>query len=326
MQCAGAFHTRLPHLILGGTGFIGRHVAVAIARSGDQVTIASRFPPRFEFPADVRSLISWVCVDVVSADWPSLLRDVRSVHHYAWASVPATAQENPVRDIVVNLLPLISLLTAMRELPSGSVPLIFASSGGTVYGKLSQIPVAETHELGSITTYGATKVAAEQYLRLYAHLYGVDVRIARISNPYGGGQSASTPQGVIAATINRALHRESVTIWGDGSIVRDFIYIADVVDALVALAAADPRRLGYSEFNVGTGEGSSIRDVIETLEAILQYPVMVRYESGRDYDVPVSVLDVSRAKRVLSWEPRVSLLEGMKRTVDSFRCGSAFSD
>ncbi len=325
MRYTGAIRARLPHLVLGGTGFIGRHVAVAIARAGDQVTIASRYPPKFEFPADVRSRISWAYVDVASADWPALLHDVRSVHHYAWASVPATAQEDPVRDVVVNLLPLISLLEAFKDLPRGSVPLIFASSGGTVYGKLSHVPVAEAHELGSITAYGATKVAAEQYLRLYGHLYGADVRIARISNPYGAGQSTTTPQGVIAATINRALRRESVTIWGDGSIVRDFIYISDVVDALVALGATDSKRLEYTEFNVGTGEGSSIRDVIDTLEVILQRRIIIKCESGRDYDVPVSILDVSRAKRVLSWQPKVSLLEGMQRTVEAFKCGAAFS-
>ncbi len=259
--------------------------------------MASRHPPNFEFPAEVRSRISWLCLDVGSVDWLPLLREVRSVHHYAWASIPATAQKDPARDVVVNLVPLISLLQAFKALPTRSVPLIFASSGGTVYGKLSQIPVAETHGLSPITAYGATKVAAEQYLRLYKHLYGVDVRIARIANPYGAGQSTSSPQGVITATTASVLRNDPVTIWGNGSIVRDFIYIADVVSCLIALSRAEPECLTYSEFNIGTGEGSSIRDVNQMLEAIIGTPVIVKYEAGRAYDVPVSILDVPRAAR-----------------------------
>ena len=247
------------------------------------------------------------------------------MHHYAWASIPATAQDDPARDVVVNLVPLISLLQAFKELPTGSVPLIFSSSGGTVYGKLSQIPATETHELDPITAYGATKVAAEQYLRLYRHLYGVDVRIARIANPYGAGQSTSSPQGVIAATIASALRNQPVTIWGDGTIVRDFIYISDVVSGLIALSRAESECLPYSEFNIGTGDGSSIRDVVRTLDAIIGTSVMVKYETGRAYDVPVSVLDVSRAATVLSWRPEVSLVEGMGRTVEALKGGGAFS-
>ncbi len=313
------------HLILGGTGFIGRHLALALAQSGARVIIASRHQPAFEFPVDVRRLITWKQLDVTSADWLPLLSEVESVHHYAWATLPATAQEDPTRDVTVNLVPLIRLLQALRELAPGSVTLTFASSGGTVYGKLSEIPVAETHELRPITVYGTTKVAAEEYLRLYQQVYGVDVRIARLSNPYGAGRTTSGLQGVIGAIVSRALRDETISIWGDGSVVRDFIHISDAVSGLLALSSASLSSLQFSEFNVGTGEGTSIKDVIQVLESILHRSVRVRYEPARAYDVPISILDITRAKHFLLWRPQVSINQGIARTVDAFKADSAFS-
>lgn len=158
-------NNRIKHLILGGNGFIGRHVALYLANLGFHVSIASRSPPTFDIPKSVAKLMTWVKFDMAKADWKALLRGVDVIHHYAWSTVPASANSDPSADLALNVAATIALLEEMRQLPSPP-RLVFTSSGGTVYGKLRQIPVSETHELTPITAYGASKAAVEHYLKL----------------------------------------------------------------------------------------------------------------------------------------------------------------
>lgn len=309
------------HLILGGTGFIGRHVAVALARSGGQVVLASRNPPSYSFPHDVMDAISWLYVDMGTVDWLTLLPGVTSIHHYAWNSLPASAQLDPAHDLIENVVPIIKLLEALRYSDAQNIPLIFASSGGTVYGKLKQTPVDESHSLMPITAYGVGKVSAERYLALYRHLYNLDCRIARIANPYGAGQSPISGQGVATTFIFRALSGKDITVWGDGSIVRDFIHISDIVSGLLAISEA-PRNLTETAiFNLGTGLGQSILSLLREIQLNVGYELKVRFELGREYDVPISVLNCSHAESDLGWHPRKSFADGISQTIGDLRRG-----
>lgn len=310
------------HLILGGRGFIGRHVALLLARAGHNVLIADRVPPNYTFPANCAQRISWKFMEAASADWDALVADASVVHHYVWTSLPASANANPIGDLASNVTTTLDILEALRRRGGGRI--VFSSSGGTVYGRLQHIPVTEDHPLVPITAYGAGKATVEVYLGLYRTLHGLDCRVARISNPYGAGQNLTRGQGAATTFLQRALADEPIVVWGDGEIVRDYVHITDVAEALVALAIA-PRLDKFQTFNIGSGTGISLNSIIAELESRLNRRLDVRREHSRPFDVPVSVLDISRARNVLGWQPRLSFANGIALTMQDLAAGAAFS-
>jgi UDP-glucose 4-epimerase len=310
------------HLILGGCGFIGRHVAIGLARKGHTVVVADRTKPAFHFPTDIDESISWERFELASADWDGLISDAEVIHHYAWTSIPASANANPIGDLTSNVTSTLALLDALHRRGGGRV--LFASSGGTVYGKVQEVPITEDHPLLPITAYGAGKVAAEVYLGLYRSLYGVDCRIARIANPFGAGQDIARGQGAATKFLHSALTNQEIVIWGDGTVVRDYIHISDVTDALVSLALVQDLRDFYV-FNIGSGCGTSLNAIISELEQHLQKTVMVRREAGRAFDVPINVLDISRAREILGWQPFLGFAKGLKLTLKDLANDVVFS-
>lgn len=309
------------HLILGGDGFIGRHVALLLARKGFSVTIATRLPPSFAFPEAEAGRISRKSFELASADWDELVKDVDVVHHYAWSSIPASANANPAGDLLLNVSATIGLLDALRRKGQGRV--VFTSSGGTVYGKVNRTPIDEDVVLRPITAYGAGKVSAEIYLSLFRSMHGIDCRIARISNPYGAGQNVARGLGVITTFLQRSLTGEDIVIWGDGNVTRDFIHIADLAACLTNLAVAPPS--DQFIFNVGTGLGASLNQAVTEIEKVLGRQLTVRRSPSRLIDVPVNVLAIDRVCRALSWEPQVSLSAGIENTIGDLKTGCSFS-
>jgi len=308
------------HLLLGGCGFLGRHVAILLAKAGHKVTLADRAQPDFPFPPDVAAQISWRDFEMGTADWAALVADDPVVHLYAWGSLPATANANPGGDLTTNVFPLIELLEALRRRGGGRV--VFSSSGGTVYGRLHTVPVPETHSLEPITAYGAGKAAAEVYLGLYRAMYGLDCRIARIANPYGAGQNLTRLQGAATTFCAKALHGEPISIWGDGEVVRDYLYIGDVAEALVALAAARRSDAHYI-FNLGSGVGRSLNEIVREIEAQTGRRLEVTRTEKRAFDVPRSILSIDLLERVVGWRPRVDFSEGIRRTLADLAAGAS---
>lgn len=310
------------HLILGGCGFIGRHVAIVLARAGHSVVLADRFPPAFRFPGEIAGRISWRAADLISADWNALIEDVDTVHHYAWTSIPASANADPAGDLDVNVAATVRLLDAIRR--QGRKRVVFSSSGGTVYGPLRNVPVGEDHPLQPINAYGAGKAAAELYLGLYRALYGLDCRIARIANAYGAGQSVTRGQGAVSRFLHCALSSQPIVIWGDGEVVRDYVHVTDVANALVQLALMPGCEQCYT-FNVGNGLGLSLNDIVSQIEVLLGKRLQIRREAGRSFDVRVSVLDVSRARAVLNWKAALTFSDGIAQTLTDLAAGAPFS-
>ena len=321
-------HARLTnpqsHLLLGGAGFIGRHVAAGLLSRGHRVTIADRVPAEqpntlpHPAPEQARSIL----VDFATADWDALVQDADVVHHYAWNSIPASANANPFGDLSTNLGVTLGLLEALRRRGGGRV--VFSSSGGTVYGRTGANPTPETHPLAPITGYGAGKAATEVYLGLYHHLHGLDCRIARIANPYGAGQDIRRGQGAVTTFLQKALDGESIVIWGDGEITRDYIHISDVVKALVRMATI-PRIDEPATFNIGSGAGLSLNGIIHALEQRLGRRLQVERKAARSFDVPVNVLDVTKAARLLPWAPVLSFADGLDRTLSDLAAGARLS-
>ena len=306
-------------LILGGGGFLGSHLSERLLALGHRVRIFERqgFSRR-----NVAGLIDQM--DVVEGSLDSqtdverILKDVDVLFHLASTTVPASSNADPFHDVATNVLPTIRLLEAARN--SSLKKLVFFSSGGTVYGIPERIPLDEGHPTAPICSYGIHKLAIEKYLYLYRHLFGLEYCVLRISNAYGERQSPTSGQGAVAAFLSSALKRETIEIWGDGSVVRDYIYVSDVVEAAIAVSE---QQAGRGVFNIGSGVGTSLREVIELVSQAIGLPLEVRYSPARALDVPVNVLAVGRAEKELGWSPKIPLAKGIGRVLKHAQGGDS---
>jgi UDP-glucose 4-epimerase len=292
-------------LVLGGCGFIGSHVVDAMLAANLSVRVLDRGPEKFRAPLEG--------VDYVFADFRDVNRlyeslvDVDVVVHLISATVPGTAALDPQADVRDNLLPAIAVLEAMLKLSVRKI--VYASSGGTVYGVPEVVPTPETHPLRPVNSYGIVKVAIESYVEMYARAHGMSATIIRPSNPYGPRQGHTGVQGVVTTFMNRVLNDEPIHVWGDGSVVRDYVYVEDLATLCVAAVVAGQG----GTFNAGSGVGVSINEVVAGLRKVTGRELRVSYQPGRSIDVPRSILDIQAAKMQLGWEPHVSFYEGLER-------------
>ena len=302
-------------VILGGRGFLGRHVGKAMAAAGYEVWSVD------SAPGEADDGLPWAegevaCAYADVASWLPLLCGVPDVIvHLASFTVPAVASANPVEDSEVNLIGTLKLLMGLRQL-SKQPRVIIASSGGAVYGRPLVVPLTEAHPTMPLGAYGVTKLAIEHHLRAESQLTGLPYRVLRISNPYGEWQRPHGVQGVIAVFAHRALKRQPVEVWGDGSVVRDFLYAGDVGTAFVAAAA---HRGDTTTFNIGGGVGISVNEILRTLESLLGHRVDRRMQPARPFDPQVNVLDISLARSELGWAPEIAFEEGVGRSLQWLR-------
>jgi UDP-glucose 4-epimerase len=291
------------HLLVGGNGFIGLHVAGQLQSLGHEVTVAGRSgraPDGFRYRE----------CELASADWAALIADQDVIHHYAWGTVPKTSDDDPVADLDVHVRSSLKLLEAAKA--AGGKRILFASSGGTVYGHLERVPVSEADTPRPIGVYGAAKLAVETYMRVYHRQGTIDCRVARLANPYGVVAATRSEQGLLSIFARKALFDEPLVIWGDGETVRDYIHISDAADALcrVALAELDDRP-EMPIFNIGSGVGLSINEIVLMLERQLNKRLSPTRGEARSFDVPISVLDIRRAQAELGWSPRITAEAGI---------------
>jgi UDP-glucose 4-epimerase len=304
-------------LLLGGAGFIGAHLADELLRQGHQVRIfdkSQHFAP-VELQSEPR--VQWHLGNFLDADaLRSALDGVDVVFHLISLTLPKSSNDNPTFDVEANVVGTLRMLDLMREL---KVPkLIFASSGGTVYGLPQTLPISEAHATDPVVSYGITKLAIEKYLYMYKVLYGIDYCVLRLANPFGERQRVDAAQGAVAVFIHKALRDEEIQIWGDGTVVRDYIYIKDVVRAFVL---AMSWKGSPAVFNVGSGTGTSLNTILKSIEILLGRPVRCSYHPARAFDVPVNVLDINLAGKHLGWMPTTGFEEGMANTLAWMRSG-----
>lgn len=301
-------------VVVGASGFIGSHLVDGLLAAGYRVKALARHLPGLISPVAQAHPALKLC-PLSMGNGLALQEAIEGadlVFHLASGSLPQSSNRDPQADVQVNLLGALNLLEAARL--TGVQRMVMVSSGGTVYGVPQQVPIPETHPTDPTCSYGITKLSIEKYVSLYRQLHGLDGLVLRLANPYGERQRLDSTQGVVPVFLGKALRGEPLQIWGNGSTVRDFLYVSDVVAALLAAAQYQgEERL----FNVGSGEGLSLNQLVAMLEGELQRPLEVQYLPSRGFDVPTNVLCIERAQRCLGWNPEVSLSEGLRRFCES---------
>jgi UDP-glucose 4-epimerase len=294
-------------LVLGGGGFLGAHLCSGLVLRGHPVRVFERFPAPAGFAG-----AEWVVGDFTQPEQvEAALSGCEVVFHLVCTTLPKSSNEAPILDVRANLIGTLELLEAARR--RGVAKVVFVSSGGTVYGVPQRTPIAEDHPTDPLCSYGIIKLATEKYLQLYHALHGLEYRILRPANPYGEGQCPDREQGAASVFLHRIVNGLPIEIWGEGSVVRDYIHVADVVEAMIAAAFAPTHS---RIFNIGSGQGTSLLELVAAIESVTGRKAIVNFKPGRPFDVPRSVLDISRAREELGWEPRVTLVEGLRRTSD----------
>ncbi len=292
--------------VTGGAGFIGSHVVDALLARGDEVHVVDNLatgrrenlsPDATLHEHDIREPLEALFAEV---------RPEAVVHLAAQADV-GTSVAQPLLDAEVNVLGTLNVLEAAR---GHDAQVVFSSTGGAIYGECDR-PAREDDARRPLSPYGTAKLAAEEYLATWNRLYGTSHVALRFANVYGPRQLAKLEGGVVAIFMDRLRAGEGVTIFGDGEQKRDFVYVGDVVDAVLAAIGKDG-----GTFNVGTGQETSVNELFEACRRVAGSDTAAEHAAPRAGDVLRSVLDVSRAEAELGWRPRTPLAEGLRLTWD----------
>ncbi|WP_369767096.1 NAD-dependent epimerase/dehydratase family protein [Falsihalocynthiibacter sp. BN13B15] len=297
-------------VVLGGSGFLGRSLTQSLAQAGHSVIAASRRPllPTVE---------NLTCVKVDFADTTALEEIVCSadtVIQLVNGINPSTGNTQLIQDIEQEVQPQIRLLELC--VASKVKRVIFASSGGAIYGNASESPTSERAIAMPRNSYGIVKLMIEKYMELFRIEHGMDFVTLRLSNPYGPGQNFRASQGfLVPSLLGKIQNGEAITVFGDGNDSRDYVYIDDVVRAFLSAVNLEGS-VGHL-INIGGGAHHTVNELIEVIEDLLGRPVARNHVSRRGSDIPRSFLDIAQAKTCLAWQPRVSLREGLKQTIES---------
>jgi UDP-glucose 4-epimerase len=296
-------------LVTGGAGFIGSNLVDALIARGDEVVVLDDMSTgSLENVADDADLRVADVTDLQAVATAAAGCDL--VFHLAAQIDVRRSVADPAFDLSVNAGGTLTVLGAAKE--AGVEHVVYASTGGAIYGDADVVPTPEDTPARPLAPYGQSKLSGEGYCRLFRELYGLKATSLRFANVYGPRQDPLGEGGVIAIFCGRALAGEDAVVFGDGEQTRDFVYVGDVVDAL--LAASESGSPG--PFNIGTGVETSVNELVRQLSLVTGAPFLPRNEAERPGEVLRSCLDPSRAAAELGWSARVDMAEGLRRTLD----------
>jgi UDP-glucose 4-epimerase len=304
-------------LVTGGAGFIGSHVADHYLAAGYAVTVLDNLSSgRRE---NVPDAAEFVQADVRSAEARALLESggFAVLNHHAAQMDVRVSVTDPVFDADVNIMGLLNLLEGARA--GGTKRVVFASSGGVVYGESEDLPHGETAPKAPISPYGVSKLSSEHYLAAYAVIHGMETVSLRYANVYGPRQSPHGEAGVVAIFGNRLLGGQSLTVFGDGAQTRDYVFVGDVARANVAATrwmAGVSNTIDDRAFNVGTGVETSVNALAEAMISVSGGDGDVQRAPARPGELLRSSVACDRAWRELDWQPAVTLPDGLKQTYE----------
>ena len=305
------------NIILGAAGFIGTNLAIELAKDKSNKTVL--IDRQLEYFDAVKELdlpnTSYQSMLLsIDSDFDTLVRGNEVVYHLLSTTMPATSNKGVAEELMANVVLSAKLFEACAR--QGVKKVIFISSGGTVYGKENDCPLNEDMPTNPITSYGLQKVTIEKLLYLYNYVFGLEYRIIRLANPYGPYQRPNGVLGAVTTFTYKAIKGEEIEVYGDGSVVRDFIYIDDAIRGIKTIADGND---SHHVFNLGCGYGTSIKQLLKTIENTLGIGIKIKYTEARKVDVPINYLDISRYEKAYGKLNPISLEKGIKKTAEFMR-------
>lgn len=300
------------HLVIGAAGFIGTNLTIALSQKAeDEITVVDA---RKEFFAalegrNLKNVIIREAAINEDTNFDELLQKQEVVYHLVSTTVPSTSNQQVSKELSANVIMTANLLEACVR--CGVKRIVFISSGGTVYGKEQKCPLKEDTPTNPICSYGVQKITIEKLLYLYNYMYSLDYRIVRLANPYGPYQRPNGILGAVTTFTYKAIKHERIHVYGDGSVVRDFIFIDDAIKGIIKITGDEAK---HKIYNLGCGKGTSIKQLLREIEIALGCNLEIEYHDARKVDVPVNYLDITRYENDFGDLQPTSLQEGIKKT------------
>ena len=295
-------------IVTGGAGFIGSHVVDALVARGDEVHALDDLSTGKRENVGAGAVLHEA--DIRDPDSVFDLVRPEAVFHLAAQASVGVSVERPELDAEVNVLGTVHVLEAARR---HGAQIVFSSTGGAIYGECER-PAREDDPRRPLSPYGTSKLAGEEYLAAWNRLHGTRHVVLRFANVYGPRQDPHGEAGVVAIFLSRVAKDERPVIFGDGGHVRDYVYVGDVAQAIVAALGRDG-----GVFNIGTGRGSTVLELVEAMRAATGCPIDPEHAAERLGDLRRSILDATRAEQELGWRAQTSLEDGLRRTWEEFR-------
>ncbi len=295
-------------LVTGGAGFIGSHIVDKLINRGHEVIVIDNLSTGKMENVNPDSV--FYCLNISSSSLHKIFAEEKPqfvIHAAAQVSVPNSFKD-PILDCTTNIIGTLNVLECCRKY---QVKKIVYSSSAAVYGEPQYLPIDENHNVCPQSNYGVSKYTAENYIKVYNHLYGINYTILRYSNVYGTRQESKSEGGVIAVFLERIFNNKPPVIFGTGNQIRDFIFVDDVAEAnIIALSKGNNEVL-----NISTNKSTSINGLIETIETITGVNIITSYSRSSPGDIYISILGNSKSKEILEWLPRYSLTDGLQQTL-----------
>ncbi len=296
-------------VVIGGSGFIGSNFLLAYVDK-----------EKYDLLSISRSKFLMAGVKTLQGNFSDKeflrekLKENDIVIHLACTTVPVTSEKNKKADYIQNVLGTKILLEVCVEKKVNK--FIFMSSGGTIYGDHGNKRVCEKDITRPIGYHGKMKLKIEEVIQEYNKNYNLDFLIIRASNPFGRNRiQQKNNQGVIEVFLNKFIAGKEITIWGEGNQIRDFIYIEDLISAIFLLLE---KKIKNKIINVGSGQGHSINEVIKIIESSINKRIKIIHKPSRNFDVPYNVLDISKLQKLIAWQTKYSVEEGIKKTIKKY--------
>ncbi len=304
-------------LLFGAAGFIGTNLTLKLAENKhDNITVVDEKKEYFSNSVikQYQNVKIKEAVFDLETNFEAIIKEQDIIYHLVSSTVPTTSNQHIVKELSANVVTTAKMLDACVKCNVKKV--VFISSGGTVYGKESACPLKETVITNPISSYGVQKITIEKLLYLYHYMYDLDYRVIRLANPYGPYQRPNGILGAVTTFTYKALKQEPIIVYGDGSVIRDFIYIDDAIRGIVNIA--NGKNL-HKTFNLGCGYGTSIKELLQIIQQALKIEIEIIYKPGRKVDVPVNYLDISRYEEAYGKLNPISLYDGVKKSADFMR-------